>query len=256
MKRTDRPFVRTVLLLSAALFIVAWALPVARGQDNPRVAIIIDDLGNVRQAGLRALELPGDITYAVLPHTPHARELAELAYALGKEVMVHLPMAARSGRQMGPGGVAPTSTRQELQTAVRNALDSIPQAAGLSNHMGSLLTSMPDRMEWLMQTLQERPRLYFVDSHTDAQSVAYDAALKLGVKSGRRDVFLDHDRDPEVISAALDQLIAIAKNQGQAIGIGHPYPETMQVLSARLPALAAAGVQFVHASALLETTSP
>jgi polysaccharide deacetylase 2 family uncharacterized protein YibQ len=219
---------------------------------QPMIAIIIADLGNLRGEGLRALELPGPITYAVLPHTPHARELAELAYALGKEVMLHLPMEARSGKALGPGGVKQTLSRNKLRETVLAALDSIPQVAGLSNHMGSLLTSMPDRMDWLMESLQARPSLYFIDSRTHPQSVAYDSARRSGVIAGQRDVFLDHHRSPARINHELDRLIVIAREKGKAIGIGHPYPETMAVLRRRLPELTAAGIRFVPVSEVVD----
>jgi polysaccharide deacetylase 2 family uncharacterized protein YibQ len=54
------------------------------------------------------------------------------------------------------------------------------------------------------------------------------------------------------ISRQFDRLLSLAKREGYAIGIGHPYPETLRLLQARLPELEAMGVELVSASALID----
>ena len=58
----------------------------------------------------------------------------------------------------------------------------------------------------------------------------YDLALAMGVKTERRTVFLDNDQNPDKIMAQLDLLIRLAGEHGQAVGIGHPYPATVEAL--------------------------
>ncbi len=43
-------------------------------------------------------------------------------------------------------------------------LASIPHIRGVNNHMGSLLTQHLGHMDWLMQALERRGDLYFIDS--------------------------------------------------------------------------------------------
>ena len=62
---------------------------------------------------------------------------------------------------------------------------------------------------------------FFVDSRTTATSVAAPIAAKYGVPFMQRDVFLDHDRDPAAIRAALRDGLAVAREQGHAVLIGH-----------------------------------
>ena len=65
------------LLLSRSAFAESPQAAMRPG-ERPVIALIIDDLGNLRGEGLRALELRGPVTYAFLPHTPHAAGLARL----------------------------------------------------------------------------------------------------------------------------------------------------------------------------------
>jgi polysaccharide deacetylase 2 family uncharacterized protein YibQ len=118
--------------------------------------------------------------------------------------------------------------------------------------MGSLLTEDEDKMSWLMQVLLTKGDLYFVDSRTTSDSRALQVAQEYGLDCATRDVFLDHDRDPEVIRKQFESLIKRARKKGSALAIGHPYPETMTVLEEMLPTLEAQGVKLVHVSELIE----
>lgn len=215
------------------------------------MAIVIDDLGWRLPEGRQTLTLPPAVTLSVLPHTPHGARLATDAAARGHEIMLHLPMEARSGKRLGPGGLTEDMARDELRATVFDALASLPAVAGVSNHMGSLLTTRAAPMQWLMEALREQPALYFVDSRTAGSTVAGTTARAFGIPSYTRDVFLDDDPDPAVIRHQLARLLRVARTQGLALGIGHPYPSTLEVLAEWLPALAAHGVRLIPVSQLI-----
>ena len=48
-------------------------------KEKPYIAIIIDDLGYKPKEDMLALSLPGPITYAILPHSPYANKISEIA---------------------------------------------------------------------------------------------------------------------------------------------------------------------------------
>ena len=221
---------------------------------QPTIAIIIDDLGNLIQRDTRAVRLPGAVTLAFLPQTPHANELAQLAHRLNKEVMLHLPMESMQGQQLGPGGLTLDMTAIQLAKQLQLDLDSVPHVVGVNNHMGSLLTQHPGHMQWLMQELRNRNNLYFVDSYTTETSIAQQLATENWIPNLRRDVFLDHDRNPDRIRFHLRRLIKKAKKNGLALAIGHPFPETMAVLEQELPKLQAQGVRLLPVSQLVRQT--
>ncbi|MGB5353228.1 MAG: divergent polysaccharide deacetylase family protein, partial [Woeseia sp.] len=106
-------------------------------------------------------------------------------------------------------------------------------------------------MRWLMEELHAHEGLFFVDSYTTHQSVAMQAAVDAGVPAARRDVFLDNDRSAEGVAAAFEKLKRVARRRGSAIGIGHPYPETLKFLEQVLPQLSAEGIELVSLSELI-----
>lgn len=235
---------------------MAWG-PLAWATERPaRIALIIDDLGYRLPEGLRAVRLPGAVTYSFLPHTPHGPRLARAARERGREVLLHLPMESRAGKVLGPGGLTRDMDRPRVTATVRSALASLPAVDGVSNHMGSLLTRMPRHMQWLMEGLRDHGGLYFVDSRTSGASVARHMAARHGLPSTGRDVFLDHETDPGYIAGQLRALVALARRRGQALGIGHPYPETLAVLEAELPGILRSDVTLVPVSRLLDTVDP
>ena len=218
----------------------------------PAIAIIIDDLGYRYAEGQRAATLPGRVACAVIPNTPHGTPMAEMAHARGKEVLLHLPMQSLDPeRPVGNEGIALNTTRVGVTEALRNGIRSIPHVAGVNNHMGSLITRHPGHMTWLMKDLQQN-NLFFVDSVTTASSVALSMAREQGVRATQRDIFIDSEEATESqIIQRLETLYALARRQGQALGIAHPYPATMTVLERELPRLAQHGLRLVTVQELI-----
>lgn len=241
----------TLLFLVAATALADIA-GLSRPVEGPVIAIIIDDLGYREFEGGRVLDLPGQVTVAILPHTPFAREFAEDAHARGIEVMLHLPLQpVDSLNKPAPGEIWLDTDSRVFQSTLDADLASVPYAVGVNNHMGSLLTRHPGHMTWLMRELLRR-NLFFVDSFTTERSVALQMAMEVGVPAVRRNVFLDANPDSDAVSLQFDRLLGLAHEQGYAVAIGHPYPDTLAVLERRLPELERAGVRLVPASQLID----
>jgi len=72
------------------------------------------------------------------------------------------------------------------------------------------------------------------------------------VPAASRQVFLDADEDRSKIRDRLIELFLSAKKNGQAIGIGHPFLETLQILEAYLPEARNYGVQLTRVSEIID----
>lgn len=247
---------RRWLITCVFLCAPVWANSPPPPQTNALISIIIDDLGYRYRNSLRAVHSPHALTCSFLPHSPFADILARQAWLLNKDVMVHLPMEAISGKSMGPGGLKQTMSRQQFEQTVMDSIRAIPHAIGINNHMGSLLTRNHQAMDWLMQQIARRNNnLFFVDSRTTQHSQALLHARLNGVMHTGRDIFLDHVVNAEAIRKQFKRLIWQAQRHGSALAIGHPHPQTLTVLEQELPQLAQLGVKLVPVSQLIRHRS-
>jgi polysaccharide deacetylase 2 family uncharacterized protein YibQ len=218
---------------------------------SPRIALIIDDVGNNPKADQRVLALPAAVTIAILPDSKNAAKLAQRAKAQAHDVLVHMPMEPKNMASNNPGNMAlrlDNSVPQNL-AILEQALQAVPGAVGVNNHMGSAFTANRTQMEAVLFHLQSRG-LMFVDSRTGPATVGYRLARHMGMESVGRDVFIDHVDSPEAIAEQLEEAERIARQKGYAVVIGHPYANTLAALDAWLPALEQAGIKLVPVSTL------
>jgi len=223
------------------------------GAPAPAVAILLDDIGYRSDADLAALGLAGAYSYAILPHAPHGARFALAARALSRDSLLHLPMEAeRDNDLLGPGALRHDMDATTIEATLAAALANVPAVVGLNNHMGSRLTAETAAMRALAAGVARRPGLFFVDSRTTARTVAATAMRGHGVPTLERDVFLDNVPREAAIRRQLAALVARARHQGHALGIGHPQRATLTVLRAWRPA--DDGVRLVPVSRLLDST--
>ena len=220
--------------------------------QRPMVAIIIDDIGYDMDLAKRFLALDTALTCAVLPYSVYYRQIAQLARKEGHEVMLHQPMEPNEYPMIdpGPGALLSVMTPDERIQQLNANIDLIPGICGVNNHMGSKTTTMSDEMNQVFTVLKKRG-LFFIDSRTTAATVSLSSARLFKVPFAERDVFLDHVRKASEIRAQVEHLVNIAEVHGKALGIGHPYEITYQVLKKALPDMKKR-VRLIPASEIVE----
>ena len=225
----------------------------AIANDKPGyIAIIMDDLGSSAVRAEQLIQMSAQLTYSFLPHTPYAEQYAQIAHQLGKEVMLHLPMQPMSDKDMGPGGLSQDMSQAKFISTVREAIQAIPFAVGVNNHMGSLLTRSVKNMHWLMQELKSRNNLYFVDSRTHGATVAGQIAERNHLQNTSRDIFLDHVIEEEAIDIQFERLLNRVKYAGYALAIGHPHSLTIEALDRWIKVIEERGIKIVPVSEYIE----
>lgn len=227
----------------------AQAKPKFSGK-KPKIAIVIDDLGMNLQQSHAAINLPAEVTLALLPYAETVRSLANKARRKGHEIIIHTPMEAMYNTNPGPMALREDMDFAAFDAEFRKIADSFEGYVGINNHMGSRLTQNPEAMGYLMDELKRRG-LYFFDSRTIHTSIAASTAKSYGIPFAERDVFLDHEETPEFTAKALKNLERIARQQGSAIAIGHPKAITMAALRAWIPTLEERGFELVSLTELL-----
>jgi polysaccharide deacetylase 2 family uncharacterized protein YibQ len=216
------------------------------------VAIIIDDMGSsVREADeLMAINLP--LTFSLIPGLPRVKAVAETAHARGYQLMIHIPMEPKGyPRQRMEGyGLLLSQSDGEIRKRMDGFLREVPFAKGANNHMGSRFTEEREKMATVLGILKEKG-LFFIDSKTSPRSVGNTLAREMGMENAARNVFLDNVQDVEAIREQLEQLAAMARRRGAAIGICHPHRATIQALATAMPELQKSGITFVYAADLV-----
>jgi len=204
-------------------------------EGAPKIAVIIDDVGFDVDLARSFLELKPPLTLSVLPTAPNAQAIAREAVARGAEVLLHLPMEPKESNGEGPGAGALLAKmgEEEFVETLNGHLSRIPGIKGVNNHMGSLLTEREDKMALLLRELKKR-NLFYVDSRTTPQTVAYRVAVEMKVPVASRSVFLDHELSQEAMKVQWDRLLALAREQGYAVVIAHPHRETLVFLKEHL----------------------
>lgn len=204
----------------------------------PKIALIIDDIGYDSRIVKKFIELDTTLTLSILPHSPQKRRILNLARSAGFDIMLHQPMEPSEYPKINPGPgtlLSAMSPDDRIRVLTQN-LEELPNVKGVNNHMGSRMTTNSEQMRQIFSVLKKRD-LFFVDSRTTAATICRMSAELLQVPFGERDVFLDHRPDKDFIEKQMAELVRIARDHGEAIGIAHPHSSTYQVLQRLIPEL-------------------
>ncbi len=219
---------------------------------SPKVAFIIDDLGYETEVAIKMMELEFPLTLSILPFLQYSEYVAEEGKKNNQEIMLHLPMEANnSSADPGPGAIKSYMSGEEIRQAVRGSIFDFPYVIGVNNHMGSKITEDREIMKIILEEIR-RYNLFFIDSMTSRNSIAYQVAQEIGVKTAVRTVFLDIESDMEYIKGQMLEVQEIALRDGEAIAIGHSRINTFYVLKRMIPELIKAGIEIVPVSELVK----
>ncbi|KXI28355.1 divergent polysaccharide deacetylase family protein [Paraglaciecola hydrolytica] len=225
------------------LIILVLCLSFKAHAQLAEIALIIDDMGN-KDEDAQAFALPAEVTFAILPNKVLSKQFSERAREQSREVILHMPMESIAGIKEEHNSLNANMTTVQMRLLLQQALDTVPYASGVNNHMGSKLTQLDQPMAVMMEFLLQQG-LYFVDSRTTSLSKAERIARQTGVMAVKRNVFLDHQADVGHIEMQFNRLVRLAKKHGRAVAIAHPYPQTLEFLHDNLALLEAQGISLV-----------
>ncbi|KUK13835.1 MAG: uncharacterized protein PWQ16_138 [bacterium] len=214
----------------------------------PKLALIIDDFGYDSGIANKFISLPYKLTLSVLPFLKWSSFVSEKAHLHGKEVLLHLPMQAY-GHSVGPNVISIGMSLREIRSIVDRSLSSVSHAVGVNNHMGSMATANRVLMKKVMKVLSERG-LFFIDSYTTPDTVAYHVALEMGLPCFYNSLFIDNYSVEDKVEEYLLRLLHMAKKRRLTIGIGHARVGTLNVLEKLLPVISKQ-VEVVFASEIV-----
>lgn len=248
----------SILMLFVLSIAIDPAPSMATDLESPKAAIIIDDFGGYTGGVEKFLNADIPITVAIMPFLDGSTEQAELAYDLGFEVMIHLPLEPKKGKQswLGPLPITSDLETEEVKRRVKKAIEDVPHARGLNNHMGSKIVGNERIVRAILEVAKEH-NLYIVDSATSGDSVLGQVAEEMNIPFAKRDTFLDDSYSSRNhVYKQMLTLCKLAKEKGQAIAIGHVGVkglDTFNGINDALPYFEDNNVKIVPASHLIKT---
>jgi len=218
-----------------------------------KVAIIIDDIGSNTTLLQSLLEVDHPLTLSIIPHLPHSVEAARLGHQKGWEIMLHLPMEPDNYPHTDPGegAILNSMSQSEVERIIEEHVRSIPYLKGINNHMGSRITRHQEAISKVLASVRKH-RLFFIDSRTSEDSIAFEIARNMEIPAAARTIFLDEVAEVSYSENQLLRLEELAQLNGYAIGIGHIYPSTIEALKRTLPRLQKKGLKLVFASEVVQ----
>ena len=222
----------------------AYARGFTDPDERPRIAILLGPLGLIKSASLSAIQqLPANVTLAFTPYIRDLGEWIALARAAGHEVILHIPMEPLDYPNSDPGpytlltSISADDNIERLEWHLGRASGYI----GVSNYMGDRFTASAEHLRPVIEVLKSRG-LMFLDARETRNSVAARVARDLDVPRALNDHFIDAEASRIAIDARLIELERIAKKEGTAVGIGFPYPVTIERIASWAVRLADEGL--------------
>ncbi len=218
-------------------------------RELPKLAIILDDIGNNFQAERNIEKIEKEITLAVLPFREDTHR--SMSFFSDREIILHIPLQPLGEDGLEEEMLMTDMSSSEIKKEFERHLSALGNNVyGVNNHKGSAFTSDENATRALLSSIKKND-LYFVDSFTIGSSVGFDIAREMGIPTAKRDVFLDNSRKKEDIKARLEESVKIAEKKGSAVAIGHGYPETISVLIKEMHSFGER-VEFVNASDIVK----
>ncbi|MEX2644374.1 MAG: divergent polysaccharide deacetylase family protein [Acetobacterales bacterium] len=233
-----------------------YAKPFDRSDPRPRIAIVISGLGLSDAATEAAVQqLPAAVTLSFAPQTSDLQQRIAAARAAGHEVLLDLPMEPLFYPLNDPGPIALLTSLDGKQNVDR--LDWVLSRAGgyvgVTNFMGSRFTASADHLRPVLSSLRTRGLLYLDTRPTEGAQGA-KIAEAVGLQHATVTLTLDDFASRAAIDAQLAKLEQAALASQVAIGIGQPYPVTLERVANWLPTLARKGIIAAPVSAVASRT--
>lgn len=194
---------------------------------GPKLAIIMDDIStNAQVRELKKLSIK--VTPSIFPPEKEHPKTAELAKEFSV-YMVHLPLQALNYTNEKANTLHTGDSKEKISQRIKDIKKDFKGVKYINNHTGSDFTSDFKSTLALLAELKNS-EIYFIDSLTTNKSTVLDASKKLGLKYAYRDVFLDNEQNVSKILKMINKAVAVAKKDGVAIAICHPYKSTFEAL--------------------------
>lgn len=219
-------------------------------KGKPKISIIVTNLGLNRRSTELALTLPKECALGFLPYTKSLKPLLNRAQGNGHEIYLYLPLQTSASHD-NPGRYALMNNLAQEENALRLnvILNSQTRYDGVYSSYKEVFTDNANAAEMLLDHLGDK-NLIFILGKGYKHSIAKYAKSHNNILP--TNIILDEEIDAESISAQLNRLISIAKEEGIALGYAQGFTLTIEIIRQWAPSLKHKGVELVPVSELLK----
>ncbi len=221
---------------------------------RPRIAVVVGSLGLSQATTVAAIQqLPGGVTLAFAPYGRNLQDYVNQARAAGHEVLLQVPMEPMDypTNDPGPHTLLTSLTINHNLKRLDWLLGRFAGYVGVVNFMGGRFTAAESHVRPMLEAMRDRG-LMFLDARASSSSVADSVAGKIGLTIAVNDRVVDAIASRAAIDARLLELERLASASGGAIGIGFPYPVTIERLAQWTRVMGDRGYDLVPISALAD----
>jgi hypothetical protein len=225
-----------------------------KATGRPRIAVVVGSLGLSQATTMAAIQqLPGGVTLAFAPYGRNLQDYVNQARAAGHEVLLQVPMEPMDypTNDPGPHTLLTSLTINHNLKRLDWLLGRFAGYVGVVNFMGGRFTAAESHVRPILEAMRDRG-LMFLDARASSSSVADRVAGKIGLTIAVNDRVVDAVASRAAIDARLLELERLASASGGAIGIGFPYPVTIERLAQWTRAMGDRGYDLVPISGLAD----
>ncbi len=229
-----------------------YARPFDKAEKRPRISVVLYGLGLDATATRSAIKnLPTAISLAFTPYAKGLDGWLAEARAAGHEALMMVPMESADFPISDPGPRALLTSLSAEQNIDRLewVLARAAGYVGITEHLGSRFTASSHHMLALFQALRKRG-LLFLAGRREAAGLVREIAGPLRLPFAVSKLYIDLRATRSLIDAQLVELERLAGNLGQSVGMGFPYPITIERLANWAGKLESRGFVLAPVSAL------
>ncbi|MBI3786276.1 MAG: divergent polysaccharide deacetylase family protein [Deltaproteobacteria bacterium] len=224
-------------------------------QRSPRVAIIIDGLGDDLLLARDLAALPAPLTFAVKPLRPFSTAVAERAHLAGREVLVSLAFDSEASK---PEPTFHTGYQDPVQDALiqrlDQSLDAVPQAHGASAGMTARFAQDRESVRHVLEHLKQK-NIFLIDTAAESPSAACTEAQPVHEPCASDTTRLDDSADTLALRKQLVMVRERALQRGDIIVSVRARQDVLEALRAELADFASQQVDIVPVSETLPPTA-
>jgi hypothetical protein len=225
------------------------------GNTPTRIAILLRGVGrNEKNSDFAVNSLPSAITLAFAPYVGRAQQWALQARELGHEIIIQIPLepADYPNTNPGPETLLTSSGASENVSKMRTVLGRFNGYSGITNYFGGKLLKSQEAVRPMLEDIKSRGLMY-ISEPDENQALVKKLAAEIGVIYGGADIVIDTYQTPDSIQKGLDELVALARKQGSAIGMAYASRTSIEQIRIWSEAVSSKGITLVPVGVLAQT---